>query len=76
MVDKLKSPVELLSFHSVSKGLVGECGRRGGFVELHNIHSEVFEQVRGCLALELVFLSRASKVTATVNEFSLLLELV
>ena len=25
--------VELISFHSVSKGMVGECGRRGGYFE-------------------------------------------
>ena len=33
--------VQLASFHSVSKGFVGECGRRGGFVELHNIDADV-----------------------------------
>lgn len=31
--------VELASFHSLSKGLHGECGLRGGFMELHNIDS-------------------------------------
>jgi hypothetical protein len=25
---------ELASFHSTSKGLIGECGRRGGYMEL------------------------------------------
>lgn len=29
--------VELLSMHSVSKGLLGECGMRGGYYELHNM---------------------------------------
>lgn len=28
------SGLQLMSFHSTSKGFVGECGRRGGFVEL------------------------------------------
>lgn len=28
--------VELTSFHSLSKGLLGECGLRGGFMEVHN----------------------------------------
>lgn len=28
--------VELASFHSVSKGFVGECGQRGGYMELTN----------------------------------------
>lgn len=29
--------VELASFHSLSKGLLGECGLRGGYMELHNM---------------------------------------
>lgn len=29
--------LQLVSFHSTSKGLIGECGRRGGYMELHNI---------------------------------------
>ena len=28
------APLQLASFHSVSKGFTGECGRRGGYVEL------------------------------------------
>lgn len=28
--------VELTSFHSLSKGLLGECGLRGGYMEVHN----------------------------------------
>jgi glutamate--glyoxylate aminotransferase len=31
------SGVELLSFHTVSKGSLGECGMRGGYFEMHNI---------------------------------------
>jgi aspartate/methionine/tyrosine aminotransferase len=30
--------LEICSFHTVSKGVFGECGRRGGYVELFNIH--------------------------------------
>jgi len=37
---KSHDPVELVSFHSVSKGVLGECGRRGGYLEAHNIHPE------------------------------------
>lgn len=33
--------IELISFHSVSKGLFGECGRRGGYMELVGIDSKV-----------------------------------
>lgn len=25
--------LELFSFHSISKGMIGECGRRGGYFE-------------------------------------------
>jgi aspartate/methionine/tyrosine aminotransferase len=33
--------VEMISFHSVSKGFLGECGIRGGYFELFNIAAEV-----------------------------------
>jgi alanine transaminase len=32
---------ELASFHSTSKGLIGECGRRGGYMELCGFDSSV-----------------------------------
>lgn len=38
---RLKSPIELVSFHSISKGVVGECGRRGGYFEVTNMDQEV-----------------------------------
>ncbi|CAI5439058.1 unnamed protein product [Caenorhabditis angaria] len=34
--------IELASFHSVSKGYMGECGMRGGYVEFLNLDSEVY----------------------------------
>jgi len=37
------SEVQLASLHSVSKGFFGECGRRGGFVELSNFSRDVKE---------------------------------
>ena len=45
VVCDMKSPVNLVSFHSCSKGLVGECGLRGGYMELHNLEKDVFEQI-------------------------------
>ena len=33
--------VQLVSFHSTSKGFLGECGMRGGYFELCNFDSEV-----------------------------------
>ncbi|KAL7531930.1 hypothetical protein ACHAXR_004310, partial [Thalassiosira sp. AJA248-18] len=37
--------LQLISFHSTSKGLIGECGRRGGCMELHNIDPYVQTQL-------------------------------
>lgn len=40
VLSELGSPysesVELMSLNSVSKGLLGECGLRGGYYEIHN----------------------------------------
>ena len=33
--------VELVSFHSISKGMIGECGRRGGYFECVNVDQKV-----------------------------------
>ncbi|KAJ7165345.1 transaminase [Mycena filopes] len=41
VVRELQSPVPLVSFHSISKGVSGECGRRGGYFELVNVSAEV-----------------------------------
>jgi len=37
--------IELISFHSTSKGIFGECGRRGGYMELQGIAPDVQEQI-------------------------------
>ena len=37
--------LQLVSFHSTSKGTIGECGRRGGYMELHNIDKYVQAQL-------------------------------
>lgn len=39
-----RQSLELFSFHTVSKGVTGECGQRGGYVEFTNIHPGVLEQ--------------------------------
>ncbi|KAF8964819.1 transaminase [Flammula alnicola] len=41
VVSKLQSPIPLVSFHSISKGVSGECGRRGGYFECTNFSDEV-----------------------------------
>jgi len=45
--------VELISFHSTSKGLYGECGKRGGYFELTNIDPEVKTQIYKMLSVNL-----------------------
>ncbi|KAJ7806359.1 hypothetical protein B0H14DRAFT_3484170 [Mycena olivaceomarginata] len=37
--------VPLVSFHSISKGVSGDCGRRGGYFELTNVSAEVWALV-------------------------------
>ncbi|HOT58479.1 MAG TPA: aminotransferase class I/II-fold pyridoxal phosphate-dependent enzyme [Spirochaetia bacterium] len=37
--------VALFSFHSTSKGFLGECGHRGGYFEIRNIDPEVAAQL-------------------------------
>lgn len=37
--------VSLFSFHSCSKGFLGECGQRGGYMEIRNIPEEVVAQI-------------------------------
>lgn len=41
----LQEDVELFSFHSTSKGLLGECGRRGGYYECSGIDPAVMAQL-------------------------------
>eukprot|EP01099_Mayorella_cantabrigiensis_P003284 TRINITY_DN2544_c0_g2_i4.p1 TRINITY_DN2544_c0_g2~~TRINITY_DN2544_c0_g2_i4.p1 ORF type:complete len:202 (-),score=48.74 TRINITY_DN2544_c0_g2_i4:111-716(-) len=42
MGDKYQNQ-ELVSFHSMSKGLFGECGHRGGYYELVGFEKEIHE---------------------------------
>jgi alanine transaminase len=37
--------IELVSFHSTSKGVFGECGRRGGYMEMVGMDPSVLDQV-------------------------------
>jgi aspartate/methionine/tyrosine aminotransferase len=37
--------VTLFSFHSVSKGFLGECGHRGGYLEARNIPDDVYAEL-------------------------------
>lgn len=42
---EVREGLELVSFHSISKGMIGECGRRGGYFECVNLDSQVLEQI-------------------------------
>lgn len=53
--------LELFSFHSTSKGLLGECSRRGGYFEAHGIDGDVLTQL-----LKLSSMSLSSNVTGQV----------
>jgi aspartate/methionine/tyrosine aminotransferase len=41
MPKDVREGVQLISFHSTSKGLFGECGKRGGYFELTNFDADV-----------------------------------
>ena len=48
MGEPYASKLELVSFHTVSKGVYGECGLRGGYFDAMNIHPDA---VAGALPL-------------------------
>nr|XP_017216712.1 PREDICTED: glutamate--glyoxylate aminotransferase 2 isoform X2 [Daucus carota subsp. sativus] len=41
----MSKQVQLVSFHSVSKGYWGECGQRGGYFELTNIPPQTIDEI-------------------------------
>jgi aspartate/methionine/tyrosine aminotransferase len=45
MVESGETEVSLFSFHSCSKGFLGECGQRGGYMEVRNIPADVVAQI-------------------------------
>jgi aspartate/methionine/tyrosine aminotransferase len=45
MHDMNERDVTLFTFHSVSKGFLGECGHRGGYMEFRNIPDDVLSQM-------------------------------
>lgn len=53
VVCEMKSPVELASFHSVSKGVIGECGLRGGYLEAHNFSKHAQDMVYKLMSVSL-----------------------
>lgn len=53
VVSELGADVELASFHSVSKGLMGECGLRGGYMEVLNMSQYAMELIYKVLSVSL-----------------------
>jgi glutamate--glyoxylate aminotransferase len=53
MGEPYNSNVELCSFHTVSKGVYGECGLRGGYVEFTNIEEAVAMEVYKIVSINL-----------------------
>ncbi|XP_073416921.1 alanine aminotransferase 2 [Dendrobates tinctorius] len=53
MGPEYSSQVELASFHSTSKGYMGECGYRGGYMEVVNLHSDIKAQLVKMLSVRL-----------------------
>lgn len=45
MAEMGETDVSLFSFHSCSKGLLGECGIRGGYMEIRNMPDDVAAQI-------------------------------
>lgn len=53
MPNDIKNSVEVVSLNSVSKGLLGECGLRGGYLEAHNLDDYANEQLYKLKSIEL-----------------------
>jgi len=45
MEQEFANELELASFHSTSKGYMGECGFRSGYMEINNLDEEVKTQL-------------------------------
>ncbi|HUL44398.1 MAG TPA: aminotransferase class I/II-fold pyridoxal phosphate-dependent enzyme [Bacteroidota bacterium] len=45
LTDMKEEDVSLFSYHSVSKGFLGECGHRGGYAEFRNIPDDVLAEL-------------------------------
>jgi aspartate/methionine/tyrosine aminotransferase len=45
MTELGEQDVSLFSFHSCSKGFFGECGQRGGYMEIRNVPADVVAQI-------------------------------
>ena len=53
MGEPYKSEVELMSMNSISKGLLGECGLRGGYIEMTNLSRRAEQMMFKLKSIEL-----------------------
>ena len=53
MGDPYAHDVEVISMHSVSKGLLGECGLRGGYMDTHNLSNRGEQMLYNLKSIEL-----------------------
>lgn len=53
MGEPFSKSVELVSYHTVSKGSVGECGMRGGYAEFTNIHPDTIAELYKIVSINL-----------------------
>lgn len=45
VMEEMKEHIPLFSFHSTSKGFLGECGHRGGYMEIRNVSGEIYNEI-------------------------------
>jgi len=64
LVELGEKDVSLFSFHSCSKGFLGECGQRGGYMEIRNIPEDVVAQI-----LKLQSVSLCSNLTGQMTTY-------
>ena len=65
LLDK-KSDVPLFSFHSISKGFTGECGIRGGYMQVENIGQDVQDEIYKMQSVSLCANSVGQMMTASI----------
>lgn len=53
MDDVHETGIPLFSYNSVSKGFLGECGHRGGYIEFRNIPGEIVTQFEKLFSISL-----------------------
>ncbi|KAL9247239.1 hypothetical protein vseg_020691 [Gypsophila vaccaria] len=58
--------IALVSFHTVSKGYYGECGRRGGYMEVTGFSAEIKKQIYKLVATNLCCSNISGQILASL----------